>query len=59
LEDFVTSGMAADHKATMSKGNRVSIQMLGTNNELEFGGGKLLLHLHNIVRRIILFDHVK
>ncbi len=29
----------------------------GTNNEIEFGRGKLLLHLHNIVQRIILFDH--
>jgi len=65
LEDFVTSGMAADHKTTMLKGNRTSIEnklvevefacadayyMWGSNNEIEFGRGKLLLHLHNVVQ---------
>ena len=31
--------------------------MWGSMNEIEFGRGKLLLHLHNIVQLIILFDH--
>ncbi len=54
--------MAADHKTTMLKGNRTSIEnklvevefacadayyMWGSNNEIEFGRGKLLPHLHD------------